>query len=166
MPTRYPLALAALALSLASMPGCFYVKQLTSRSPGGNMTSDDTFTYISTPYEPLTLTLYDTRDNEPLWTVDVPINSKVTVRFRENKIKEGTPRRPDIMDWVIFDQEDRWERLENSMAVPPAWARLLRVSLRSGPEYPPPPIEDKTFPDPDETWAPVGDRETYRDNSE
>jgi len=163
MPIRLALTLASLSLVLSCVPGCFYIKQLTKRSPGGNTTSDDTYTYVSTPYEPLTVTLYDTRDQEPLWTVDVPIDSKVTIRFRENKIREGTPRRPDIMDWVIYDQEDRWERLENSMAVPPAWARLLRVSLRNGPEYPKEPIEAQSFPDPKDTWVPV-ERETYRDD--
>lgn len=168
MPTHRPpapIALTAALLAAATLTGCSLIKPMFSRTPGGNSRSDDTYTYVSTPYEPLTITLYDNRDNEPLWTVDVPIDSKLSVRFRENKIKEGTPRRPDIMDWVIYDADDRWERFQNSMAVPPARARLLRVALRDGPEYAPEPIEDKTFPDPERSWTPT-ERKTYRDNAD
>lgn len=147
--------LAAFAATLAATPACSLIKGQFYRQPGGNSRSDDTYTYVSTAYEPLTLTLYDTRDREPLWTVDVPIDQKVTVRFRANKIKEGTPRRPDIMEWAIFDATERWARLDSSMAVPPPESRMLRVSLRSGPEFPADPIDEQTFPDPDQQWDPV-----------
>ena len=156
---------AALSLPLG---GCFYARQSFSKNPGGNMRQDDSYTYVSTAYEPLTVTLYDNRDNEPIWTVDVPIGSKVSLRFRENKVKEGTARRPDIMEWVIFDQNKRTARYENMMAVPSAESRMMRVSLRNGPEFPEERIEDQTFPDPDHEWLPVEERKyrnTYDDPS-
>jgi len=137
------------------MSGCFYAKQAFSKTSGGNMRSDDSYTYISTPYEPLTVTLYDNRDNEPLWTVDVPIGSKVSLKFLKNKVKEGTTRRPDIMQWAIYDAKRRTARYENTMAVPSAESRLMRVSIRKGPEFPEERIEDQTFPDPDHQWLPV-----------
>lgn len=152
--------LASLSIPL-SMSGCFYAAQAWSKSAGGNMTSDDSYTYISTPYEPLTVTLYDNRDDEPLWTVDVPIGSKVSLRFLENKVKDGTTRRPDIMQWAIYEQSKRTARYDNTMAVPPAESRMMRVSLRQGPEFPEERMEEQQFPNPDEQWLPVEER-TYR----
>jgi hypothetical protein len=155
-------ALAVLAvLLILPMTGCFYAGQALSKTPGGNMYSDDSYTYISTPYEPLTVTLYDNRDNEPIWTVDVPIGSKVSLRFRKNKVKEGTARRPDIMEWVIYDQKKRTARYENTMAVPSPESRMMRVSLRNGPEFPEEAPEEQIFPNPDHEWLPVEPKE-YR----
>ena len=149
-------ALAVLAvLLILPMTGCFYAGQAFSKTPGGNMYSDDSYTYISTPYEPLTVTLYDNRDNEPIWTVDVPIGSKVSLRFRKNKVKEGTTRRPDIMEWVIYDQKRRTARYENTMAVPSPESRMMRVSLRKGPEFPEEAPDEQIFPNPDHQWLPV-----------
>jgi len=136
--------------------GC--IKQLVTNGPGGSMRSTDTFTYISTPFEPLTVTLYDQRDNEPLWTVDVPVGQKVTVRFRTNKAKEGTTRRPDIMQWEIYDQKKRRANLTNTMAVPGADSRLLKVALRDGVEYPDEKLKDLELQDPSKEWVPVEPR--------
>lgn len=160
-PALTTLGVMALLILILPLGGCFYAKQAFSKTPGGNMNSDDSYTYVSTPYEPLTVTLYDNRDNEPLWTVDVPIGSKVSLRFLENKAKEGTTRRPDIMQWVIYDDSRRTARYDNTMAVPPARSRLMRVSLRQGPEFPEELPEEQTFPNPDEEWLPVEPR-NYR----
>ncbi len=154
--TRTHLALAALlACTTLLTAAC---NQIVNNGPGGTLRSTDAFTYISTPFEPLTVTLYDQRDQEPLWTVDVPIGQKVTVRFLENRSKEGTTRRPDIMEWEIYDQEKRRADLTNSMAVPPANSRMLKVALRDGVEYPEEELEDLKLDDPSKEWVPVEPR--------
>jgi hypothetical protein len=143
-----------LALALAStvlLTGC-------RNSPGGDGMSNDTYTYISTPYEPITVTLYDQRDREPLWTVEVPIGQKVTLRFLDNRAKEGTTRRPDIMQWEIYDETKRRANLSNTMAVPPASSRLLKVSIRDGIEYPDEKLAPVEYDDPDREWVPVEPR--------
>lgn len=150
------LALAAAILVSAMLTGC--VKQLVSNTPGGSHRSSDSYTYISTPFEPLTVTLYDQRDHEPLWTVDVPIGQKVTVRFLSNKAEEGTTRRPDIMQWEIYDQTKRRSSLSNTMAVPGADSRLLKVAIRSTVEYPDEELDDVEFEDPSKEWIPVEPR--------
>ena len=156
--------LVSVAMTLIlPMGGCFYAKRIMSKTPGGNMTSDDSYTYISTPYEPLTVTLYDNRDNEPLWTVDVPVGSKVSLKFLKNKAKEGTTRRPDIMQWVIYDIKRRTARYDNTMAVPAAESRMMRVSLRQGPEFPEEHPEEQQFSDPDHQWLPVEPKQ-YRNS--
>lgn len=154
--TLIALTLTITLLSTALLGGCF--KQMFTNQPGGNMRSTDSFTYISTPFEPLTVTLYDYRDDEPLWTVDVPVGQKVTVRFLENRAKEGTNRRPDIMQWAIYDQDKRRMNLTNTMAVPGSDARMLKVAIRDNIEYPvedPKPVE---FEDPSREWVPVEPR--------
>jgi hypothetical protein len=138
------------------MSGCF--KNLVTNSPGGQMRSSDAFTYVSTPYEPLSVTLYDNRDKEPLWTVDVPVGKKVSIRFLPNQSEDSTARRPDIMQWEIYDAKNRRSSLTSTMAVPPADSRLLKVTLREGPEYPVELEDLPEFPDPKRTWDPVKQR--------
>lgn len=150
------LTLATMLIMGSLMTGC--VKSLVSNTPGGSHRSSDSYTYISTPFEPLTVTLYDQRDNEPLWTVDVPIGQKVTVRFLSNKSKEGTTRRPDIMQWEMYDQTKRRANLTNTMAVPGADSRLLRVAIRDTVEYPDEKMEDLQLEDPNKEWVPVEPR--------
>jgi len=150
------LVMAFLLVLSVFMGGC--VKQLISNSPGGHGRSSDAFTYISTPFEPLTVTLYDQRDNEPLWTVDVPVGQKVTVRFLRNQAKEGTTRRPDVMQWEIYDQTKRRSKLTNKMAVPGSNARLLKVAIRDTIEYPDEKLPDVEFDDPKKEWVPVEPR--------
>jgi hypothetical protein len=148
--------IAAVLGSSMMMTGC--LKPLVTNSPGGQMRQMDSFTYISTPFEPLSVTLYDNRDKEPLWTVDVPVGKKVTIRFLKNQSEDSTARRPDIMQWEIYDEKNRRANLTSTMAVPPANSRLLKVSLRDGPEYPVE-IEDlPEFADPKKTWDPVKQR--------
>lgn len=154
--TLIALTLTSTLLTTALLGGC--LKQMFTNQPGGNMRSTDSFTYISTPFEPLTVTLYDYRDNEPLWTVDVPIGQKVTLRFLDNRAKEGTTRRPDIMQWAIYDQTKRRANLTNTMAVPGADSRMLKVSVRDGIEYPEENPEPLEFEDPQREWVPVEPR--------
>lgn len=154
--TLLAMALMAGTLGTAVLGGC--AKQMLTNSPGGNMRSDDSYTYISTPFEPLTVTLYDYRDSEPIWTVDVPVGSKVTIRFLDNRAKEGTTRRPDIMQWAIYDKDKRRADLTNTMAVPAADSRMLKVAVRDGVEYPDEDPGEVEFNDPDRQWVPVEPR--------
>jgi len=144
-------------LSAALLNGCF-LKNYVTNSPSGQMRSKDAFTYTSTPFEPLSVTLYDSRDKEPLWTVDVPVGKKVTIRFLKNRSEDATARRPDIMQWEIYDDTMRRSSLSSTMAVPGAEARLLKVALRDGPEYP---VELEPLPEftnPGHQWDPVQQR--------
>ncbi|MEM9372296.1 MAG: hypothetical protein AAGA55_01515 [Planctomycetota bacterium] len=160
MPVRGAGRLVGTALVLATlglMGGCL--------TPGGAGRSADEFTYVSTPWEPLTVTLYDRRDNTPLWTVDVPVGSKVSLRFYPDKETSGTDRMPDIMRWDIFDQDKSLRRLTNAMSVPGADSRLLRVSLREDvPAFPdeiPTDADGVPLRERDREWAPVQPR-TFR----
>lgn len=151
------LLISGALLGASTLSGCM-MKNLVYNTPGGGLRSSDSFTYQSTPFEPLSVTLYDNRDKEPLWTVDVPVGKKVTIRFHANRSEDATARRPDIMLWEIYDDTMRRSSLTSTMAVPGAESRMLKVTLRDGPEYPVElePLPD--YPDPARQWDPVEQR--------
>lgn len=120
---------AAFLSALLSAGGCSYM-------PGGNMVSNDYFTYTSTAYQPKTLTLVDTRTGEVLWTNEIPVGQKVSVQFYENR-SEGDPDFPDVMRWQVADAENGYVVLRNQIAVPDQWSRRMDMTLREVPEsYP------------------------------
>ncbi len=135
MRNRRPLLTRAVSIiafgAVVTGSGC----SLFTMRPGGVMRSQDQFTYISTPYQPLTVTLLDTRDSQEFWSVDVPIGKKLTIRFYEDK-GEGSDYAPDVMRWQIYDQDMASTRLRNQIPVPGSESRRIDVSLREGPEYP------------------------------
>ncbi len=124
-------ALAASAALALTAGGC----SLLEMRPSGKLRSLDEFTYISTPYEPITITLVDTRDNQEFWSADVPIGKKLTIRFYPDK-GEGSAYAPDVMRWSIYDVKTKQTRLRNQITVPPADSRRIDMALRTGPEYP------------------------------
>ena len=126
--TTRRLALALLALPVA-FAGC-------AHSEGGNMKSDDQFTYVSTSYQPKTLVLLDTRDGEELWSVDVPVGQKLVVQFLKDKARNATPENPDLMKWEVGPASQSRLSLRNAIPVPGADARRLDLSLREVPEWP------------------------------
>lgn len=129
----------ALALTAGlSLMGC----SIASHSEGGGQNSTDTFTYVSTAYQPKTITVLDTRDGEELWSVDVPAGEKLVVQFLEGRAKKATPENPDVMKWGIGKATKSRLSLRNSMPVPPASARRIDMSLRATPEWPQANAED------------------------
>lgn len=102
--------------------------------PGGMMMSLDRFTYESTVYEPKTLTVIDTRTNEVLWTMEVPVGQRVTVEFYENKSK-GYADYPDVMRWEVQQTTAMDSVLRSQISVPDRWSRRLDMTLRPVPEF-------------------------------
>lgn len=107
---------------------------------GGGQMSMDRFTYVSTPSQPKSITLVDTRTFEAIWSIDVPVGQQVAVQFvKDAKAVEGvTPDayRPDIMRWSLMKAYDMSGDLDNAIAVPPSYCRRLEMKLRPSPEMP------------------------------
>lgn len=120
----------ALATSIASLTGCNVYR------PGGSMRSNDTFTFISNEFYPVTVTLYDVRTNEPIWTADVPVSKQLTFRFHEAQYPDN-PANPDAMRWQFFDRPTTGGELSSVMAVPDKYSRRFDVTIRKTPEYAP-----------------------------
>lgn len=140
---RTTTAAAAVLLALG-LGAC----SLTEMRPGGNMRSDDQFTYMSTPDLPVSVDLVDIRDNTIVWSLDVPLGQKLTIRFYEDGARDGDPNASDTMKWEVYDAQLQGTFLRNKIVVPPASARRLDVSYRETPEYyaepgqiPPPPFD-------------------------
>lgn len=96
---------------------------------GGPWQSIDQHTYESLPDYPQTVTLIDHTTGETLWSVDVPVGRKLVMRFETGKNKLD-PERPDLLLWDLMEFKVQYEKLDNSMPVPPAWRRKLDVSYR------------------------------------
>lgn len=118
-------AVAALAMSA----GC------VGYHPGGNLQSEDTFTYWSTPHMPQTVTLIDTRTNERIWTYEIPVGKQVVMRF----YKDTSPGAyfSDTMRWEVMDVETTGGSLDNILPVPNQYSRRVDVEMRPGPEQAP-----------------------------
>lgn len=132
MGSRVSRRLSGMALGLALFAGGCSI--FTGQQPGGRATSIDQFTYVSTPYMPITVTLRDVRDGSELWSVDVPVHQKLVVRFYENKTRDNA-QLPALMRWQLMDEDDV-RSLANQMPVPGSPVRRLEMVLRDGPEFP------------------------------
>lgn len=129
-PSHAPLRtrIAALAVAALAAGGCYY--------PGGPMWSWDQFTYESTVWQPYTITLVDTRTGQTLWTVDVPVEQQLVMRFNDG---QGTADNitPTMMEWELMPRGRRFGGLANAMPVPGRESRRVDVTLRKTPELPP-----------------------------
>lgn len=91
-------------------------------------------TYESTEMSPKTVSLIDTRTGETVWSVDVPVNQQLVIRFREGR-NEGAFM-PDVMEWRLMKRGNRFGALDNTIPSPPRAARRVDMTLRPRPELP------------------------------
>jgi hypothetical protein len=128
------LAVVVAAVLAGAVGGC------SPWRPSGPVGSQDEYTYYSTPHQPQTVTLLDTRSGEKLWSVEIPVGQQLSMRFSNEYNQEAKGQ--DVMRWKLFPQGQKFGRLDNRMAVPPASSRRLDVTLRPGPEYATAPVGD------------------------
>ena len=128
MPSRSrPILALALVAGTLVTAGCY--------TPGGRYASRDQFTYASTPLQPQTITVFDARTNEAIWSQDVPVGQKLVIRFFDGR-GSGEGNFPALMRWEVMDDDRSSGRLANELAVPLRDARRVEVTLRDAPEYP------------------------------
>lgn len=126
--TSRHLAIGFSSVCLLALGACYF--------PGGSGFSTDTHTYVSTSWQPYTITLKDTRTGQDFWSIDVPVGKQLVVHFREGDDSlKGTPT-PDTMEWEIMDEGELFGQLDNSIAVPSKHDRRLDVTIRATPELP------------------------------
>ena len=133
MPIRRPslsffrIVAPAAAVGLIATGGC-YMKE------GPWYSGNAALTYESTSLRPKTISLIDTRTQEVLWSVDVPVDQQLVVAFVQDGADNDDETMPDLMKWQIFDAGKLFGNLENRMPVPNRHARLLELALRPAPE--------------------------------
>ncbi len=121
---------ALLGAMWAAATGCYF--------EGGPMASADRFTYVSTSWQPKTLSVIDTRTGETIWSVDVPVGKKLVMDFNPAPSSEidDDPTRPDVMLWDIIEPDQYFGALQNKMRVPGRTVRRVEMTLRPTPELP------------------------------
>lgn len=114
-------------------------------SPGGSGYSADRYTYVSTEWQPYTISLVDTTTGETVWTVDVPVGKQLFMSFRKGSGPNSY--RPDMMDWEIEIAGRMFGTPNNQIPVPGRATRRVDVELRPVPERPvttpPPPLNSQ-----------------------
>lgn len=120
------LAILGAAALTAAAGGCY--------TEGGQMMSIDRFTYKSTPAQPKTITLVDTRTGEQIWSYDVPVGQRLSMQFYDGKSED--PWRSSLMRWDVAPGESIFGELKNQIAVPDRYSRRLDMKLRPAPELP------------------------------
>lgn len=100
---------------------------------GGSGASIDEFTYVSRPYEAKTISVIDTRTQEVVFSMDVPVGQQLTVNF-EDMEKNKDKYMSGIMKWAVMPAGNRYGTLRNRVDVPPPHSRRIDVDIRQGPE--------------------------------
>lgn len=130
--TRTLPALALASLALLGATGCAYV----GWHEGGDLSSYDKHVYISTAWQPKTVTLLDTRSGDKLASWDIPVGKQLAMQFYDDGNKED-PVYPAMLRYEIMPAGQEGGTLHNSMPCPGRDARRLDMELRPVPEYPP-----------------------------
>jgi hypothetical protein len=126
--------LTALLPSCVVLSGCSY-------SPGGAGVSNDVFTYPSSAHLPQTITVLDTRTDEQLLVVEIPVGQQLVLSFYNmNDEADGF----GTLRWGVMPAGKPYGGLTNTMRVPPASARRVDVSVRRSPEYSRPLVQTPT----------------------
>ncbi len=121
------LALVA-ATGMLTLAGCY--------GPRGAIYpySGNGYTYVSTEMNPVTITLYDTRNEEPFFKLDVPVGKQLTLNFLEGK-GDDPVERPDRMVYSIWNSGTATGRLTNQLTCPGIGCRRISYDIRSAPEW-------------------------------
>ncbi|MBM4101382.1 MAG: hypothetical protein FJ256_03850 [Phycisphaerae bacterium] len=144
-----PLAVAALAASC--LCGCYSTDGAFMPSTGRG------FTYVSTPTQPVTVTLVDTRTNESFYKMDIPAGQQLTFRFSDGtSTSDSAKALPVTMSWGMWIAGDQVGSLSNQMTAPPASCRRIDITYRTPPEDPPPDPTLLLPPDVDSTATASG----------
>lgn len=130
--TRTLPALALAGFALLGSVGCAYV----GWHEGGDRSSYDKHVYISTAWQPKTVTLIDTRSGEKIASWDIPVGKQLAMQFYD-KLNKDDPVFPTILRYEIMPAGQEGGSLHNSMPAPGPDSRRLDMELRPVPGYPP-----------------------------
>ena len=95
------------------------------------------FVYESTPMRPLTISVIDTRTQEPFFVMRLPPGKQLTFNFLQGG-GDDPVLTPDRMVYAVWDNGMQFGHLDNQLTCPPASARRIEVDIREAPEWPEP----------------------------
>lgn len=108
--------------------GCHRPQGALVPYPGGSLT------YYSTEDQPKSVTVVDTRSDEVVFAMDIPVGKQLSMNFQADA-GDDPVERPDLMRYEIWDIGTRYGRLRNTVTVPNANSRRVDMYLRNAPEY-------------------------------
>lgn len=142
----------ALSVTAAGVAGCMHKE-------GGTMFSspDSSITYVSTEQLQKTVTIVDTRTEEPLFSMAVPVGKQLTIKFVPDRGNDSV-NTPDLMYYQVWDDATPFGQLRNSMTVPNAVCRRIDVRVNQGPVYAeaPPDMPLRVDQEQPDWWTPEG----------
>ncbi len=130
---RTAFVILAAASTLTHRGGCW--------NPGGLMGSYDRFTYVSTEWQPQTVTIVDTRTQQAIWSQEVPVGQKLVMQFRDsdeyNDKTAPDPAYPDALEWDLWPRDKEFGTPTRVSWVPKALVRRVDLRVRPAPEAAP-----------------------------
>ncbi|MCC7388010.1 MAG: hypothetical protein IT431_04495 [Phycisphaerales bacterium] len=114
---------------------------------GGSGASIDEFTYVSTSESPKTVTVVDTRTQETVFALDIPVGQQLVLNF-DDKSADRDKYMSGTMRWGVMSAGDRFGSKRNRVDVPPAGSRRIDLTVREGPEVATPPTVETMTPPP------------------
>jgi len=114
---------------------------------GGSGASIDQFTYVSDSHAPKTITIVDTRTDEVVFAVDIPVGQQLVINF-DDKSANRDKYMSGEMRWGVMPAGKRFGGTRNRIDVPPARSRRIDMTLREGPEISTPPVVETMTPPP------------------
>ena len=113
---------------LSSFGGCY--RPAGSYYPG----TGQGYTYISTEMKPVTITLVDTRTEQPFFKLDIPVGKQLSFNFLGGKGDDPVTL-PDRLTYAIWESNTETGRLTNQLTCPPQDCVRIDYSLRKAPEW-------------------------------
>lgn len=117
----------SLVVALSALAGCYGPRGAIYPYTGNG------YTYVSSEMNPVTITLIDTRTEEPFFKMEIPVGKQLTLNFLEGK-GDDPVQRPDRMVYAIMDAGTATGRLTNQLTCPPQGSRRIVYDLRPAPE--------------------------------
>jgi len=117
----------SLVVALSALAGCYGPRGAIYPYTGNG------YTYVSSEMNPVTITLIDTRTEEPFFKMEIPVGKQLTLNFLEGK-GDDPVLRPDRMVYAIMDAGTATGRLTNQLTCPPQGSRRIVYDLREAPE--------------------------------
>lgn len=114
---------------------------------GGSGASIDEFTYVSYPHQPKSVSVIDTRTEEVIFAMDIPVGQQLVVNFDDPSKNRGNYM-SGTMRWALMKAGNAYGTLSNRIDVPPPHSRRIEWTLRPGPEVSTPPQVETMTPPP------------------
>ncbi len=110
-------------------------------NPGGLGASYDRYTYVSTEWQPQTVSIIDTRTQQAIWSQEVPVGQKLVMRFRDSDDyydkAAPDPAYPDALEWDVWPRTKEFGEPSRVSWVPKSRVRRVDVRFRPAPEQVP-----------------------------